>query len=92
MTSKNKKEPRKSPSVGAISDFRLELDRGEGGVRVLINGARAIRDFSPTRALVRVKGATVLVAGDGLQITVYEGRAVELVGKISGVELLNDKT
>lgn len=93
MTRKNEKsaQNRVSPRT-AVADFRIEIDPSGAGLSVLISGAGAIRDFSDSAALIRVKGRYVKIDGEALRITVYESKAVEIVGRVKGVEFINDKT
>lgn len=83
----DKKEGAKKP-FDALMPLRVEIDRISSGLSVLVYGVKSIKDFSSELAVFRLGGASVRVSGKGLSITVYEGRAVEIRGKVSGVEFI----
>lgn len=89
MTGKSNFSTKKPLDV--MSDFHIEIDKLGVRISLLLSGASAIRDFSDESALFRVRGFFVKVNGRGLNITVYENKTVELVGRIEGVEFIYDK-
>ena len=88
MTRNNEKS--KTQSLPSL--FHVEVDRVPGGIAVLISDVRAIRDLNDTTALFRLKGGAIRVNGRNISLTVYENRAVEVLGGVTCIEIQNDKT
>lgn len=73
---------------GLKRGFRIEVDRVGAGLSVLVYGVTSVREFSESTALLRSGKSAVRINGSALNVAVYEGLAVEIIGKVSGVEFL----
>ena len=71
--------------------FRCEYDGGRSGMSVLLYGIISIKDFSGEEVLMRTTGFNVRIKGNGLTLSVYENKSVEIFGRILNMELIYDK-
>ena len=86
MTERNKKERQgfiKTPS--AISKFHLEAHRSVHGMSVIVGGVVGISDFSSESVLLKGHSGKITVLGKHLNISIYEGGAVEILGKVEDI-------
>ena len=81
MTTDNKRKPKAPPK------FHLELERRGGACAALVDGVVGVCEFSESTVLLTCHGGRARINGDGLEILTFENRTVEVIGKISGVEL-----
>ena len=87
MTEKNKaKEKNREKALKPPSSFHMEADRSRGGMAIVLSGVVGISDFSDDFILLKSHGGRIEVKGKNLFICVYENNAVEIQGKVSGVE------
>ena len=91
MTRRAKKTKASPAYVSPLSRFHAEIDGTGTSLAILISGVRNIPEFYDGGALIKISGMTVSVKGKGLAISVFEGRCVELIGKITEVEFIYDK-
>ena len=68
------------------SPFHIEIDKCKGGVSLLASGVIKINAFSDENVHLSARGLDILAFGEGLCMTVYENKTVEIVGRIRKVE------
>lgn len=68
--------------------FHIEADKISDGLSFLIYGVTSIRSFSVNEVQLRSGRSEVKVCGSDLSINVYEGRSVEISGRIERVEFI----
>ena len=74
--------------VGAsLSDFNIEITRVPSGVSVAVSGAVGIFELSDSVIGVLTHKARVGIVGSGLSLSVYEGRVVEIYGRVEDIQL-----
>lgn len=87
MTSLGKKKKNAFKSISAAaSSFHVEIDRVGRGMALLINGVNGVAEFSSQCVTLLTCGMRMIIRGEGLCITVYENKSVEIVGTIGGIE------
>ena len=92
MTLLGKKKKNAFKSITAVtSSFHVEIDRVGRGMALLINGVNGVAEFSAQCVKLLTCGIQVIIRGEGLCITVYENKSVEIVGTIGGIEYLYGK-
>ena len=72
----------------APKGFHIEIDRTSLGISTTVSGVLSIIDFNDSFAILKLRGGKIKIFGKKLQISVYEGRAVGIEGKIGGVEFI----
>ena len=70
----------------AISNFHIEADRVPSGISVSIGGVIAITALTDGEVRLKLVRGGVKVTGEGLSVSVYERRIVEVFGKVRCVE------
>ena len=83
MTDKSKVRPTETakPSMA----FHLEADRCPKGMSVLLSGIIGISDFSDAVIELRSHGGRITVKGQRLNISVFDGGSVEIIGRVEEV-------
>ena len=76
-----------SAAYSALSEFNIEVTRKGIGVSVVISGAVGISELDEERVGIVTHKARVIISGSKLSLSVFEGRTVEIVGRVLGVEL-----
>ena len=85
MTERDKKtEPKRNKELPSRA-FHLEACRSAKGMSVIISGVVAISDFTDSEVTLKSHGGRVTLLGKRLSVTVYEGGAVEIVGKTEDI-------
>ena len=57
----------------------------DGATSATIGGVRLIKDFNDTQIVVSVKGGSVEVTGDNLEIVAFSENEVQVTGKIANI-------
>jgi hypothetical protein len=70
------------------SDFHIEVERIQGGLSVFVYGVTSVRAFSKEEVHLRSGKSSVRVRGSELSISVYDGKAVEILGKVLGIDFV----
>lgn len=83
----NLKNSLKDACISALSEFNLEVTRAPGGVSVIVSGAVGISELTDSGISVVTHRARVNISGSSLRLSVFEGRIVEIVGRVEGIEL-----
>lgn len=77
----------KSLVTASVSDFNIEITRSTRGVSVVISGAIGIFELTDSQIGVLTHKARVTVLGSKLSLVVYEGRALEISGRVEDIQL-----
>ena len=77
--------------LSKVSGFHFEMDRISKGFSLICSGVGAVTEFSENEVSLRLSGFSLLIFGKDLCITVFEGKTVEICGKISEVKLVYGK-
>ena len=87
MTKERKNGERSLRAVTTQSlPFHIEIDKCMRGVSLLASGVFKINSFSEEQVCLSVRGLDILACGEGLCMTVYENKTVEIVGRIRKIE------
>ena len=74
-----------------LPSFRVELDGGRGAITLTVSGAVGVKEFSAERVVVACKSDNLDISGEGLKMTVFESKTVEISGKISDISFSRSK-
>ena len=74
------------------SGFFMNAERRGGGLRLTVGAVLSISELSEEKIVLVTHGAKLSVKGSGMNLSVFEGRGVELVGDVTGVEFIYAKT
>ena len=85
-------EKSKTERIDRLSEFHLELDKTVLGLSLSITGVEGISAFSDTEIIVSLSSFSLRIVGKGLYMSVFEEKCVEILGKISGVNILYGKS
>ena len=80
------------PSPPSQMPFHIEVDKYRTGISISVSGVKRINEFSDALIRLRITSFSLEVVGAGLCMTVFEDKNVEIIGKISEVRFLYDKT
>ena len=69
-----------------------EIRKTARGAVMTVSGVVSLTEVSDLRISLASHSGRISVVGSSLLISVFEGRTVEICGKIEGVELLYAKT
>lgn len=72
-------------------DFLLKAERAGRGMRLSVGGIVAVAELSEEKIMLVTHSGRVEVAGDGLLLSVFEGRCVEICGRILEVRFAYGK-
>ena len=75
----------------SVSPFHLELDKRGKRVRCTVSGIISVSDLLDNLVILVTHSGRVMIRGEGIVMSVYNDRIVELSGIISGVEFLYGK-
>ena len=70
-----------------LPSFRIDADGSGKRLRVCVIGVIGVREFSECEVTVVTKKESLTLVGENLKITVFESRAVEISGQISGISI-----
>lgn len=76
------------PSDAFSGGFSVELC---GRERLLLQGCRRIIKYSTEEMILRSKGFSVSIRGEGLTCTTYHGGSVTVEGRVDGIAFLNEE-
>ncbi len=65
----------------------IEIRKSKARSTLAVSGIVSIEEFSCEKIILTTHGGRISVLGTSLVLSVFEGRAVEVTGKITGVEL-----
>jgi hypothetical protein len=68
--------------------FHLELDRLVSDMSVSLMGVLSIIDLCDSSVILKMRRGKVRVRGEGLSVSVYENKTVEIIGKVFSVEFI----
>ena len=71
----------------ATSEFNMEITRSGRGASVVISGALGIFELSDTHIGVLTHRARVGIFGSELSLLVFQGRVVEILGRVEDIQL-----
>ena len=69
------------------SPFSLEMRKGRKGGILSVSDVVSVSDFSEERIELLSRGGRMCVTGERLVLSLFEDRAVEIYGKITGIEI-----
>lgn len=78
----------KKEYFGSISDFHIEIDKGQYGFSLSCGGILGIKAFSDVEILLSLSSFSLKILGKGLCMTVFEENRVEIIGKIKEVSFV----
>ena len=90
----NKKLPReKGILTPQISLYHMELNATVGGASVVFSGIKGVVEVSDEFVKIMTKNGTVSISGSRLEISVFEYKTLQIVGKIENISISKkDKT
>lgn len=65
----------------------IEIKRGKATSTLAVSGILALEELSRERITLLTHSGRITVVGRALVLSVFEGRSVEISGKITGVSL-----
>ena len=71
--------------------FFLNAERGGRGMRLSVGPVVSVSDFTDDRILLVSHGASLEILGNGLSISVFQRRGVEVLGAVREVRFLYGK-
>ncbi len=71
--------------------FFFSGERSGGGMRITFGAVVSVSELAGERILLVSHGGKVEISGEGLELTVFEGRAVEVVGAVREVKFIYGK-
>ena len=83
-----KKEEAAFSKAKQTSDFRVEVERVQSGLSVFVYAVTSVRTFSKEEVCLRSGKSNVKIFGNELSISVYDGKAVEILGKVLRIEFV----
>jgi len=85
---KEKNQKRDIRSGALPSGFHIEVDKILSNVAVSVNNVFSIVDFRDDAAILKMRKGKIKISGDGLSISIYENKIVEIIGKVRNIEFL----
>lgn len=85
---KNEKKNGSSASFPLSSPFHIEIDKTAKGISISCSGVKGISEFSDTEIILKMPHFALKIGGKKLCMTVFEGRSVEIIGKLEGVSFI----
>lgn len=79
------------PKGYSESPFSLEMRKGKRGSIMSVSDVIGVFEYSSNRVELTSRGGKLAVSGEGLVLSVFEERTVEIYGKITGIEIIYGK-
>ena len=76
---------RLSNVMDSTSMFHVEIARSRHGIRAVVEGVLGIEEFTDERIEIKNHGGRVKISGKRLNLCVFEGRAVEINGRVEDI-------
>ena len=73
---------------GLVHNFHIEAESVKNGLSLFVYGVTSVRSFSKEEVHLRSGKSGVKVFGSNLSISVYDGKALEILGEVSRIELV----
>ena len=89
---KNEKKNISLSAPAVVSPFHIEVDKTVGGFTLSCSGVKGISEFSDSEINLNFSSFSLVINGKKLSMTVFEGKCVEIIGKISEVRFVYAKT
>lgn len=67
--------------------FTLEMRKGKRGAVVSVGNVVSVAELSESRIELLSRGGRLALCGEGLMLSVFEERTVEIYGKILSIEI-----
>ena len=77
----------KSAVSSSLSEFSVEITRSPLGASVIVSGALGISELTETCVCILTHKARVGIYGSRLALSVFDGRIVEIIGKVEDIQL-----
>lgn len=71
--------------------FFFSGERAGGGIRITVGAVVSVSELTKERILLVSHGGRIEISGERLELTVFEGRAVEITGTVRGVKFIYGK-
>ena len=84
---KRRKEKKNSHPKELFGSLSCEVRKDKHRCAIVVTGVVKIASFSDEKVELISHGGRFAVSGEGLSMTVFEDKSVEIFGRISGVEL-----
>lgn len=78
--------------LGVPSGLAVEIRKTKLGAVAVVLGVLSVLDISDTSALLATHFGRIHFVGEGISLSVFSGRTVELIGKILSVEFSYGKS
>ena len=91
MTVIKDKDWRAVPKGLYEAPFAIEMRKGRRGGVLSVLQVVAVSDFKDDRIELVSKGGRLTVSGEGLTLSLFDGRIVEIYGRITGIEIFYGK-
>ncbi len=88
MQRKSNDSEKLTTSENAFSRFHIEADRTASGISVSAAGVVSIFDISNREVILKLRRGKLKITGERLLLNVYEGRTVEITGRVRSVEFI----
>lgn len=88
---KNSDKISKAP-VTIATGFHMEVYKTALGFSLSVSGVEGIVAFSDTEIIVKLSAFSLRILGKGLYMSIFEEKRVEILGKITGVNILYGQT
>ena len=72
--------------------FHIEIDKTVRGFSLSCSGVKGISEFSDSMIKLRLPSFFLQISGKDLYMTVFEGKCVEIIGRLSEVRFIYGKT
>ncbi len=84
---KNRLTPLEQILMGSSSGLSLEIRKTKLGAVAVIQGVLGVEELTDSSVLVLSHSGRIRFIGERLTLSVFSLRTVEIIGKITGVEL-----
>ena len=71
--------------------YRMEMEGGVRGMSVLVSGVRGIEEYAEDRIALFIAGGRMILCGNGLRLSVFENKTVEVLGGVEEVRFSDDR-